>query len=82
MSSDQQKHLRFPVPADSHRQLKEMAARNETTLTGLLNLLIDEYLENNYYIKSTTAGPQSEAETEPAKKKRASPRSQKKSQQT
>lgn len=78
MSQDQQKHLRFPVPADRHRQLKEMAARNETTLTGLLNSLIEEYLEENYSINSVETEP----ELEPVpKRKKAISRSQKKSEQ-
>ena len=72
MSQDQQKHLRFPVPADRHRQLKEMAARNETTLTGLLNSLIEDYLEENYSVNGI--------EPEPVpKRKKASAHSQKKS---
>lgn len=76
MSQDQQKHLRFPVPADRHRQLKEMAARNETTLTGLLNSLIEEYLEENYSINGI------EPEPEPVLKKKRTPAVKKKSEQS
>jgi hypothetical protein len=56
-----------------------MAARNETTLTGLLNFLIEEYLEENYSIN----GVEPEPEPEPVpKRKKASPRSQKKLEQS
>ena len=81
MSKNQQKDLRFPVPAERHRQLKEMAARNETTLTNLLNSLIEEYLEENYYINDVESQQKPEPIPEPTlKRKRTSPRIQKKSE--